>query len=33
MPFLDDVRVKELYNNYDDEESLFEIRRFILEYI
>jgi len=33
MPFLNDVRVKRLYNNYDGEESLFKIRRFILEYI
>jgi len=33
MPFLDDVRVKGLYDNYDDEESLFKIRRFILKYI
>jgi len=33
MLFLNDVRVKGLYNNYDGEESLFKIRRFILEYI
>jgi hypothetical protein len=33
MPFLNDVRVKELYNNYNGEESLSEIRRFILKYI
>jgi hypothetical protein len=33
MPFLDDVGVKGLYTNYDREEALPGIRRFILEYI
>ena len=33
MPFLDNVRVKGLYDNYDGEESLSKIRRFILEHI
>jgi hypothetical protein len=33
MLFLDDVGVKELYTNYDGEEALPSIQRFILEYI
>jgi hypothetical protein len=33
MPFLDDVGVKGLYTDYDGEEALPSIRRFILEYI
>jgi hypothetical protein len=31
--FLDDVSVKGLYINYDGEEALSSIQRFILEYI
>jgi hypothetical protein len=33
MPFIDDVGVKGPYNDYNGEESLLKIRRFILEYI
>jgi hypothetical protein len=33
MPFIDDVGVKGLYNDYNGEESLPRIRWFILEYI
>jgi hypothetical protein len=33
MPFLDDVSIKGLYTNYDGEEALPGIQRFILEYI
>jgi hypothetical protein len=33
MPFLDDVGIKGLYTDYDGEEVLPSIRRFILEYI
>ena len=33
MPFLDDVGVKGPYDNYDGEESLPGIRRFMLEHI
>jgi hypothetical protein len=33
MLFLDDVSVKGLYTDYDGEEALPGIRRFILEYI
>ena len=33
MPFLDDVGVKGLYTDYDGEEALPGIRRFILEHI
>jgi hypothetical protein len=32
-PFVNDVSVKGLYTNYDREEALPSIRRFILEYI
>ena len=33
MPFLNNVRVKGLYTNYDREEALPSIHRYILEYI
>jgi len=33
MPFLNNVRVKGLYTDYDREEVLPRIRRYILEYI
>ena len=33
MPFVDDVGVKGLYNDYNSKESLSGIRWFILEYI
>ena len=33
MPFVDNVGVKGLYNNYNSKESLLKIRWFILEYI
>jgi hypothetical protein len=33
MPFMDNVGVKRLYNDYNNKESLPRIRRFILEYI
>jgi len=33
MPFINDIRVKKLYNDYNNKESLFKIRRFILKYI
>ncbi len=33
IPFLDNVRVKGLYTNYDGEEALPSIRRYILEHI
>jgi hypothetical protein len=33
MPFLDDVGVKGLYIDYNREEALLGIRRFILEHI
>jgi hypothetical protein len=33
MPFIDNIGVKGLYNNYSGKESLFKIRQFILEYI
>jgi hypothetical protein len=33
MPFLDNVGIKGLYTNYDGEEVLPNIQRFILEYI
>ena len=32
-PFIDDISVKGLYTDYDGEEALFNIRRFILKYI
>ena len=32
-PFIDDVGVKGPYTDYDGEEALLNIRRFILEYI
>jgi len=32
-PFVDDINIKGLYINYDCKEALFNIRRFILEYI
>ncbi|KAF8857448.1 hypothetical protein BDZ45DRAFT_549648, partial [Acephala macrosclerotiorum] len=33
IPFLDDVRVKRLYTNYDNELAFPEIRRFVFEHI
>ena len=33
MPFLNDVRVKGLYTNYNREEALPRIQRYILEHI
>jgi hypothetical protein len=33
MPFVDNVRVKGLYDDYGGKESLPRIRQFILEYI
>ena len=33
MPFLNNVRVKGLYTNYNKEEALLSIYRYILEYI
>jgi len=33
MPFLDDVSVKGLYTDYNREEALLGIQRFILEHI
>jgi hypothetical protein len=33
MPFVDDIRVKGLYTDYDGEEALLGIRRFILKHI
>jgi len=33
MLFIDDVRIKGLYNDYNNKKSLFKIRRFILKYI
>jgi hypothetical protein len=32
-PFVDDVGIKRLYTDYDGEEALFNIRRFILKHI
>jgi hypothetical protein len=32
-PFIDDIGVKRPYINYDREEALLSIRRFILKYI
>jgi hypothetical protein len=32
-PFIDDVGIKGPYTDYDGEEALFNIRRFILKYI
>ena len=32
-PFVDDVDIKKPYTDYDREEALLGIRRFILEYI
>ena len=32
-PFIDDVGIKGLYINYDKEEALLNIRRFILKHI
>jgi hypothetical protein len=31
--FINDINIKGLYTNYNKEEALFSIRRFILEYI
>ena len=33
MPFIDNIGVKGLYNDYGSKKSLLRIRRFILEYI
>jgi hypothetical protein len=33
MPFIDNLGVKGLYNDYNSKELLPKIRRFILEYI
>ena len=33
MPFLNNIRVKGLYTNYNREEALPSIQRYILEYI
>jgi hypothetical protein len=33
MPFIDNIRVKGLYDDYNNKESLFKIRWFILIYI
>jgi hypothetical protein len=33
MPFLNDVSIKGLYTNYNREEALLSIQRFILEHI
>jgi len=32
-PFVDDINIKGLYTNYNGEEALLNIRRFILKYI
>jgi len=33
MPFLDDIRVKGPYTDYDSEETLLGIQRFVFEHI
>jgi hypothetical protein len=33
MPFIDDIRVKGLYTNYNKELKLLKIRRFVFEYL